>query len=433
MPLEATPNRQPGADPDVKEGEVAVNITKSPRDVAIEAIEARQDEARMAQIEKDAEGDPGAQALAARMQAAQDEARHAAIEAGQLPPDADPPPAQLQDGTQSVEPMHEPQKLPDALPTDTDPNALPAELQDDPLAEHIVMYEGKPMFALKVNGENQLMPLDAAKRQLQIGVAAEIRMQSAVEAEKRAKQLLADAERVQPTVGETAAQQRVDAAAAAAPPVTRNPGIDEEDIRKRARDVMITAFTGTEADAGDKLTKLLMDIRTPLPATAATPINEDAIVEKAATAAVQQVTAVSEKRDLVSGYTQFQDEYPEIMADVNLYRMADGMTDEIEAEHPEWSKSQVMLEAGSRTRKWIEDLKGTTVTPDPEPVVTPKDETISEPAPPPNTLPRQERKRTLVQIPPAASSAQPSPEPEERPQTPQEALDEVRRVRGQAV
>ena len=284
------------------------------------------------------------------------------------------------------------------------------------------------MFTLKVSGKNVLMPLSEARRRLQIGTAAEIRMQNAA---VREKDVVVREQAV--TAGEQALAARVKTPQTDLPlPVLVQTGLSEETIRSRARDVMITAFAGTEDDAGDKLSRLLLDIRTPQQAV--TPINRAEIVQEATSAAVSAVTVRDTKRDLVTGLENFMDKYPEIMADVNLHNMADGMTRGISAEHPEWSKSQVMLEAGKRTSEWVESLKG---TPPPEPpkvpdvIVTAEDKTISEHTLPPPTQNREERKRTLVPMPQAAIATPPAAEPEERPQTPQEALDEVRRGRGQ--
>ena len=421
---------QTGADPDIKEGEVAVNVNMSPRNIALRDIEDRQDEARIAQIAADIEGDPGAQALAARMQEAQNAARATAVANGELPPlEVD------LDGAATRQKMHPEQAAaPAALPEEpAAPTAVPAELQDDPLADHIVMDGDQPMFALKVNGKNLLMPLAEARKRLQIGTAAEIRMQTAALREKT----LDERERAI-TVGEQALAARttvpvVQSEVQLQPQPTPQPGLSEDAIRSRANDVMTEAFTGSEENAGKKLSNLLLEMRAPQVQTAA-PIDTTKIVQQAASAAVSAVSVMNDKRDLVSGLETFENKYPEIMGDVRLYNMADSMTDEIEIENPTWSKSQVMLEAGKRTSEWIENYKGTpAVEEDIEPVVPVNNETISEHTPPPTTQIRQERKRELVQIPQAASAAQPAPEPEERPQTPTEALNEVRKARGQAV
>lgn len=410
-------------DPDVKTGEVAVNTKMSPRDIALQAIEEKTDKMHKEQIVENAENDPGIKAIQDRMQEGQDASRAAAVVDGTLPAEELDP-----DGAASRQAMH-PEKpaLPEALPAKPAVAALPAELADDPLADHIVMDDGKPMFVLKVSGKDMLMPLTEARRQLQIGTAAEIRMQNA-----SAKEKLVEVRERKLTAGEEALAQRARTIPSPRRSLPAQPELSEEDIRSKSKEIFISAFHGTEDDAAEKLTKLLLQVRTP-PVIPAAPVDEAAIISKAATAAVGAVTVANEKKDLVSGYEIFRDQYPLIMGDANLYRMADGMTDEIATEHPTWSKSQVMLESGKRTSAWVENLKGTAQQePDKKPELTaiPEDLTISQTTLPP-TQSRQQRKTELVRIPEVAAATQVEPEPEEQAQSPQAALDEVRSSRGQ--
>lgn len=417
------------ANPDVKDDEVAVNTNMSPRNIALAAIEEKTDQMHLAQIKDDIEGDPGAKVLHDRMQEAQDAATAQGIKDGLLPaPESVAKPPLDPDGAAYREKMHPGRPTPPAaLPEDdTDPTVLPEELQDDPLAEHIVMDDDQPMFSLKVNGQHVLMPLSEARRRLQIGTAAEIRMQNAAAKEKNV-----DERERRVIAGEEALALRVRVEPIQVQPVPVQPDLSEQEIRLQAKDVFTTAFSGSEEDAAEKLTKLLIATRIP-PVQQVAPIDEAGIVNRAAKAAVGAVTAVTIKQDLIVGLETFSEKYPEIMNDVNLYRMADSMTDEIAIEHPGWLKSQVILESGKRTSEWIENLKGTPVVEEIiDPVVPTDDETISEQPQPPTQI-RQERKRTLVKIPQAVTAVQPPAEPEPVQQTPQEALDEVRRGRGQA-
>ena len=413
------------SDPDLKEGEVAVNTNMSPRDIALQAIEEKAEEAHTAQVKEDAEADPGIKMLQDQMQAGQDASHAQAIIDGKLPP----PEQKLDpDGAQYREAMHpERPQPPDALPEKPAAAEVPTELQDDPLAEHIVMDGEQPMFALKVNGENMLMPLAEARRRLQIGTAAEIRMQNAASKEKQVD----ERERTL-QAGESALAARMQLPPAQPETLSVSGVLDEKEIQAPATEVFKTAFSGSEEDAAEKLTQLLIATRTPQ-APIAAPVDEAALVNRAAHAAVGVMTAVDLKKDLIKGITAFEDKYPAIMGDVHLYRMADGMTDDIAVEHPEWLKSQVILESGKRTSEWSENLKAPAeiILKDDDPA-TLSDEKIPELSQPP-TQNRQERKRTLVQIPQVTIATKPAEEPEAPPQTPQQALDELRRSRGQAV
>ena len=413
---------QPGADPDVKVGEVSVNTTMSPRDVALAAMEDRTDEAHAAQIHDDVEGDPGAALIHDTIVAQQEASREAAVKAGIIP--------KLDDGALTREPMHPEQKMPPpALPDKEVPESLPAELKDDPLAEYIVMDEGKAMFALKVNKKNVLIPLDEARRKLQIRAAAGIDMQ---EARQFQKELDSRADLL--SASEAAHKARVEAQSVQTSVPASTADLNEKEIRSRADEVFKVAFSGSEEEAGEKLTKLLLDVRTPLQSVA-TPIDTAQIVQQASAAAVVAVNVDADKKDLRTGYVKFQDEYPEIMADEMLYNMANSMTDGIVTEHPEWNKSQVMHEAGKRTSEWVENLKGTKEPdpdPDPDPNVILENKAISEQPRIPQTQLRQDRKSELVVIPQPAHAVQTPAEPEPPPQTPQEALNEIRKARGQA-
>ena len=75
---------------------------------------------------------------------------------------------ELEPGLQSQAPLHE-----EPAGDDT---GLPEDLKEDPLAEYIVMDGDAAMFKTKVDGEERLIPLDAARSQLQKHVAAEVRL-----------------------------------------------------------------------------------------------------------------------------------------------------------------------------------------------------------------------------------------------------------------
>ncbi len=399
---------QGAANPDVKIGEVVVK--PNPRQVAIDAMTARMEHQRETEQIEDAAADPGLAHNQDAINREIQESNAAAIAAGTLQP-SDP-----NDGAASRIPMHPEQAAPVADP-------LPAEIAADPLSEYIVMENGQPMFQAKVNGETKLIPLEQARRQIQIGTAAEVRMQQAAAFEQSTTHTLDERERGI-AIREAALAQRT---AAAPAPVPAKADLTYEDLLDETREIFSTAFSGTEEDAAKKLATTLLKIRAPT-AMSAVPIDERAIVSKAARAAVTAVQNVGKKQDVQDGYTQFKLDYPELMDDPILYKMADGMTDGIEQEHPDWKISQVMAEAGKRTRAWVNKVKGV----EPDPVPTPG--TTNTPAPTQHpTQNRQERKAELVRMPTAAASAvhqAPADVPEED-QTPAEAFAELKSSRGQ--
>ena len=339
---------QPGADPDVQINEVVV--TENPRQVSIDAMTKRMEDARDAELADALAADPGLAHNQAKIENEIAVANAAAIAAGEL---AAPDPNDL-DGAASRTPMHLPQ------PQTTEP--LPAELAGDPLSEYIVMDQGQPMFQAKVNGQIQLIPLADARRQIQIGTAAEVRMQQAAARETNITQRESDL-----GARELAFANRVTSTAPTARSELPPAGdVSEEDLLDEAREIFNTAFSGTEEDAARKLARTLSKLRAPAPAQVQR-VDERAIVSKAAKAAVDAIQNVDHKKDVQSGYQKFQEDYPEIMGDLQLYKMADGMTDEIANENPNWKISRVMQEAGKRTREWVNSVQGgapeTTPTP----------------------------------------------------------------------
>ena len=113
--------------------------------------------------------------------------------------------------------------------------------------------------------------------------------------------------------------------------------------------------------------------------------------------------------------------------------MADDMTEILEREHPDWDMTQIMDEAGKRTRAWVKDISGQPQDTGDTPTPAPGNQNSHVSDATTNT--RLERKAGLVRMPtPAAGAQYHEPEPEnEDAQSPQDAFDELRRSRGQAV
>lgn len=284
---------------------------------------------------------------------------------------------------------------------------LPDDLKSDPLADYIVMNGEAPMFKTKVDGEEQLIPLDAAKNQLQKHVAAEIRLQQAATERKNL-----EARAAALAENEAAFNARQQAAEASPPSVVSD--VSDQDLEAEAREVVKTLFTGSETEAVEGLTELLGKTRqAPGPQ-----VDPQEVANQAVAAARQQLeaeraqeAAAFREKDLNTGFEQFSKEYPDIVGDVNLFRYADGMTDTIEVEHPDWAPSKVMAEAGKRTRSWVESMKAPS-----EAERQPSD--------------RHNRKRNLTPMPRARSGTQEAPA-EAAAETPQSMMEEIRAARGQ--
>jgi len=300
-----------------------------------------------------------------------------------------------------------------AGPKKQDASAAPTEAEGDDGAEddaastlppEVVFHAGKAHLRLKVDGKEQLTPLDTAIAQLQKGTAAEVRLQSAAELRK---QLDARATALAAKEAEINAKlQRQPSAPPAA--------ADDKDLDSEVQGVVDSLLTDDPKVAAAKLKGVIVKVR-----QAASPsINEDTIRAVAVQATKQTLKETSHAQSLVVGLTKFQSEYPEIAKDPKLERVADGMTDAIATEHPEWSPEQVMLEAGRQTREWMESL-GMKPAADPAPL---KPNLADE---------RRDRKAGLRPLPAQRSQRQQAAKQEAVVETPASIVAEMRRQRGQ--
>lgn len=296
---------------------------------------------------------------------------------------------------------------------DEEPNEddeLPEGLRNDPLADYIVMDGDKPMFKTKVDGQERLVPLENARAQLQKHVAAEIRLQNAAEKDKELNAREAEIQK-----NEAALQAKLASAEASPPSVPSD--VSDQDLKDEAHQVVSSLFTGTEDEAVEKLTHLLIKTRT----VSGPKVDPTEVANQAVQAARKQLDAENaeeaekaRKLDEAAGFEAFSKEYSDILADANLFRYADGLTDSIAEENPNWTPSQVMAEAGKKTREWVESLKGSTSEQDPQP------------------NDRQVRKQNLRPMPRARSAQVQSSSKNDQPDTPQSVMAQVRQSRGQA-
>lgn len=322
-------------------------------------------------------------------------------------PDPDPDPDPIADGAQAVEPMHPPTEP-------VAPEPLPVDLQNDAMVDYIVMHNGEPHMKMRVHGVDKLMPMTKVQAQAQKLDAAEVSLEQAATLTKDLQQR---EEWIR--TNEASLKARMDELAEPALPTPV--GVPEEELIGEAKEIVSTLYRGDEETAASKLASILT--RTQASATPAPAIDTTQIANEAAAVAVSKMTEIEKQKDAVNGLEQFTAAYPEIMADTNLYKVADNWTDVIEEEHKDWTPTQVMLEAGARTKKWVDQMKGVAPPGD----IPPADPASKDPN-------RQERKENLVRIPNPALGAQSPHGPTEDPvQTPSDALTEIRESRGQPV
>lgn len=292
-----------------------------------------------------------------------------------------------------IEQMHE----------EEEEETLPAEYANDPLAEFIVMQGDKPMFKTVYQGQEKLIPLENAHRELQKHVAADIRLQQNAEWQRQLEEREAQLQQQSAALGDRLQAMHT------SPPSTPEADVDDADLEAEARDVVSGLFTGSEEEAAAKLAHLLKRTKGTKSAPA---IDPKQLVAETVQATRKQMSDEARQKDVNTGFKKFSADYPEIMADQNLFRYADSLTDAIAAENPEWMPSDVMLEAGKRVREWVQSMKA------PEQSEQPKNND------------RQERKQQLRPM-PRLRQGTPEKEPQEQPATPADLMAEIRASRGQ--
>lgn len=297
------------------------------------------------------------------------------------------------DGAADREPMHEEPKN----------GHLPEHLQADPLADYIEMVDGAPAMRLKVDGREELVPLEIARTQLQKATAADRRLQDASlrlkQVEERERAL---AER------EAEAQNK---------PTLPDPALAEEAkkaLAQKARALIGSLYTEDEDTAAEKLAALLMDFQGP--AEPVSQVDVDAIAKAAAAQARQQMLDEQLRQQETEAYRAFQTEFPQIVQDEDMFAVADRISTRIAAEDPTLSPLEVMREAGRQTlEKFGRKPNGT------------------ETGAPNANGERRDRKRELQPMPRTTSRAAQTGQPEEsdRPATPEEVVAQMRAARGQ--
>lgn len=318
-------------------------------------------------------------------------AQQMAREAAGQPLDTDTPP-QEEEGTEYIEPIAQ------QRPVKVDAQRV-SNKGDDPLGDFVVRVNGKPMFKTLVDGQEKLIPLENARAQLQKHLAADIRLQQAAE---RTRQLDARQAAIQATESTLRSRSQ---------PTAQAP-VDDGVLDNEATEIVRSLVNEPEDKAAARLAQTLKKIR-----QAATPqVDVEAISKRAADVAEARVVERENTKALSAGFETFTKDYPDIAADPELFAQADRRTDAIAQEHPEWSPGKVMMEAGAQTRAWLKSI-GAPVRTQPNVAGQPNN--------------RQQRKENLRPM-PTTRTARPAATTEQSDrQSPQDAMAEIRKSRGQ--
>ena len=291
----------------------------------------------------------------------------------------------------TVEAMH-----PD---TTVEPGPLDAYIETD--------AAGQPLFKMTVNGEQVLIPLDQVQKERQLEQASRKRMDENADWSKNL------AEREDKLRREEAALQ----SRFVEPLPSVAPDVEKMDFKNEALEIFSTLIDDDAEVASAKLASVLEGIASRT--SSQTPFNEADIVAKTREAIRKEndeqmalTRAAEEKQQFLDGYKAFEDNYPHLAASPEYFAIANSHTNTVANEHPEWGPVEVILEAGARTDKWLNDLKGTPLTDDAE---------IND---------RQQQKDNLVAMPTSRTAVREAPQLAVV-QTPADALAATRLARGQ--
>lgn len=288
------------------------------------------------------------------------------------------------------------------------------------LNDYIVVQNGKPMMKLKVDGKEQLVPLDTARVQLQKHTAADQRLARAADAQRQqeAREIALrerDTQLREREAKVVAAESKRGSQPATAAPAA--PAVDDHALDTEAREIVDSLLVQPADVAAKTLAKTLRSLRQ-APATAQPAVDTDEVAKKAAAAAAHQIRY---ETAMASGFHEFRKQYGDIASDETLMQLADNRTTGIAKEHPDWTPSQVMLEAGKLTREWMKSHG----------MATPAAET---PTPPPTPAVNRETAKRNLRPMPVARTATPAAAPTEPERDdPRSALAEIRKSRGQPV
>lgn len=318
--------------------------------------------------------------------------------------------AELERGAPAA--VRPPEARRDAVPLAVAEAAASAALagQPDPLADFVIVREGKPMLRLVVDGKEQAVPLDQARAALQKASAVETRFRQAA---ARAKEL--DAREAAVRAREAARAPQGQPAAVAPRPA------QAIDFQAEAQGLVHSLLTEDEGKATARMKGVLEKIAARGPT-----IDSSAIVQEAAGVAVKTIAAQRYNEALVTGLTEFETKYREVAEDSDLRALADSKTTAIANEHPEWTPSQVMLEAARLVdERFLAPTRGRQPAPTGEAVPIRVDVSGN-----------RQRKEDLVPMPQArsgvAATAGAAEEPMTERQSAAEGLAEIRKARGQS-
>jgi len=222
---------------------------------------------------------------------------------------------------------------------------------------------------LRIDGVDVERPYDDYRAQAQSYVAGSNRLREGVELQKNMRAQQEKLSAWEQSLREKEAQmtQKFVDDKASLPPATgavSDATVSDESITEEARAIVGPLFAGDESQAIESVAGLIRATRQPT----APPVDTDVLTQEAARIALQSVEQREQAQlesqrtqEAATAYRQFQQDYPELVADANLFKLADAETEIVAALHPEWGVGQVMSEAGKKITERLDAHRQPTI------------------------------------------------------------------------
>ena len=264
--------------------------------------------------------------------------------------------------------------------------------------------DGTWYTTVKIDGEDIKVPFNDLKSSHQKDRASQKRFEEAAEygrrVQEREAQLNAYVQKMQQSQEATPPSKDAE-------PEQEQPD-DSPDLIKKYHE----ALYEDDADKAAELFKSLTNKGRGQPATQ----NVEEVVERVLGRTIAQQQAQTQRqqqyayqKSLEDAVKWFDSEYPDVAGTPELRAVADNRTIDLTQKHPDWSPQQIMQEAAESTRQWAKEFLS------------------------PNKNERAERKKRIVQHPKAARASSKIGEDEPVPQTASDIIEEMKKVRGQAL
>jgi len=277
-------------------------------------------------------------------------------------------------------------------------------VENKPSPVDIWEEDGTWYTAIKVDGQDIKVPFNDLKSSHQKDRASQKRFEEAAEYGRRVQEREAQL---------NAYVKKMEESRQAAPPSQdaepeQEQPDDSPDLIKKYHE----ALYEDDADKAAELFKSLTNNGRSQPATQ----NVEEVVERVLGRTIAQQQAQTQRqqqyayqKSLEDAVKWFDSEFPDVAGTPELRAVADNRTIDLTQKHPDWSPQQIMQEAAESTRQWAKEFLS------------------------PNKNERAERKKKIVQHPKAARASSKIGEDDPVPQTASDIIEEMKKVRGQAL